>query len=57
LWEGVEMIINVFVNTALIAVAFIVGSVFGVVVGWLCGCGYGFVYGLWNSRKNDTPRG
>jgi len=45
------MIIEVFLNVQAIAVSFIIGSVFGVTAGWLCGCGYGFIYGLWHNRK------
>jgi len=46
-----EILLTVFINTTFIAVAFIVGSVFGVTAGWLCGCGYGFIYGLWQNRQ------
>lgn len=42
---------TIIVNIAVASVFFIFGSVLGVTVGWLCGCGYGFVYGLWHSKK------
>lgn len=50
------MIISVFVNTNFIIAAFITGLVFGITAGWLCGCGYGFIYGLWHKSIGGQER-
>ena len=44
------MILTIVVNVQVAIAFFILGTVMGVTAGWLCGCGYGFVYGLWRRK-------